>query len=152
MRVTGTQAPRYRDSQSDNRDEMATKWLTGGILWTKGLLTSQAAQSRMAREFIMLFRTVYNLKVIISGIFHLIFSDYSWPQVTESVKIETKDKGGLFMGLPRWLSGKESTCRCRRHRFNPWVRKISWRRKWQPTPVFLPGKSQGQRSLADYSS
>ena len=47
------------------------------------------------------------------------------------------------MGLPRWLSGKESTCqwrRCRRHRFNIWVRKIPWRRKWQPTPVFLPGK------------
>ena len=35
--------------------------------------------------------------------------------------------------------------------FNPWVRKISWRRKWQPTPVFLPGKSHGQRSLAGYS-
>ena len=36
-------------------------------------------------------------------------------------------------------------------RFNPWVRKIPWRNKQQPTPVFLPGKSQGQRSLAGYS-
>ena len=36
------------------------------------------------------------------------------------------------IGLPRWLSGKESTCQCRRLRFNPWVRKIPWRRKWQP--------------------
>ena len=35
--------------------------------------------------------------------------------------------------------------------FDPWVRKISWRKKWQPTPVFLPGKSLGQRSLAGYS-
>ena len=35
--------------------------------------------------------------------------------------------------------------------FNPWVRKISWRRKWQPTRVFLPGKFHGQRSLAGYS-
>ena len=35
--------------------------------------------------------------------------------------------------------------------FNPWVRKISWRRKWQPSPVFLPGKSHGQRSLVGYS-
>ena len=41
----------------------------------------------------------------------------------------------------RWLSGKESACQCRRHRFNPWVGKIPWRRKWQPTPVFLPGES-----------
>ena len=35
--------------------------------------------------------------------------------------------------------------------FNPWVGKISWRRKWQPTPVFLPGKSHGWRSLVGYS-
>ena len=41
--------------------------------------------------------------------------------------------------LPRGLSGKESTCQCRRHGFDPWVGKILWRRKWQPTPVFLPG-------------
>ena len=40
---------------------------------------------------------------------------------------------------------------CRRHRFDPWVRKIPWRRKRQPTPVFLPGISYGQRSLAGYS-
>ena len=56
--------------------------------------------------------------------------------------------------LPRWLSGKESVCQCSRHRrprFNPWVKKIPWRRKWQPTPVFLPGKFHGQRSLVGYS-
>ena len=54
----------------------------------------------------------------------------------------------------RWCSGKESTCQCRRCKrcgFNPWVRKIPWRRKWQPTSVFLPGKPHGQRSLAGYS-
>ena len=53
--------------------------------------------------------------------------------------------------LPLWLRGKESACQCRRGRFNPWVGKISWRRKWQPTPVFLPGKSHGWRSLGGYS-
>jgi len=52
--------------------------------------------------------------------------------------------------LPRWLCSKEPTCQCRRCRFNPWVRKIP-RRKWQPIPVFLPGESHGQRSLAGYS-
>ena len=36
-------------------------------------------------------------------------------------------------------------------RINLWVGKIPWRRKWQPTPVFLPGKSHGQKNLADYS-
>ena len=55
------------------------------------------------------------------------------------------------MGLLWWLSGKESACQCRRCKFNPWVRKIPWRRKWQPTPVFLSGKFHEQRSLAGYS-
>ena len=57
-------------------------------------------------------------------------------------------------GLPRWLSGKESTCQCRRLRrckFDPWVGKIPWRRNWQSTLVFLLGKFHGQRSLAGYS-
>ena len=54
-------------------------------------------------------------------------------------------------GLPRWLSGKESACQCRRCEFSPWAGKILWRRKWQPTIVFLPGKSPGQRGLMGYS-
>ena len=57
----------------------------------------------------------------------------------------------MISGLPWWLSGKESTCQWRRCGFDPWVRKIPWREKWQPTPVFLPGKSHGQRSLVGYS-
>ena len=40
----------------------------------------------------------------------------------------------------------------RRHGFNSWVRKIPWQKAWQPTLVFLPGKSHGQRSLVGYSS
>ena len=54
-------------------------------------------------------------------------------------------------GLPWWLSGKESASQFRRHGFNPWVRKIPQRRKWQPTPVFLPEKAHGKRSLTVYS-
>ena len=54
-------------------------------------------------------------------------------------------------GLLWWLSGKISAYQCRRCRFNPGVRNIPWRRKWQPTPVFLPGKFHGLRSLAGYS-
>ena len=46
---------------------------------------------------------------------------------------------------------KESTCQCRRHRFDPWVRKILWRRKWLLIVVFLPSESHGQRSLVGYS-
>ena len=48
--------------------------------------------------------------------------------------------------LPRWLSGRKSPWQCRRCRFDSWIGKIPWRRKWQPTPVFLPGESQGQKA------
>ena len=61
-------------------------------------------------------------------------------------------------GSPRDFSSgsasKESTCPCRRYRrcrFDPWVRKSPWSRKWQPILVFLPGKSHGQKSLVGYS-
>ena len=46
---------------------------------------------------------------------------------------------------------KGSTCQCKKHRVDPWVGKIPWRRKLQPTPVFLPGEFHGQRSLVGYS-
>ena len=72
-------------------------------------------------------------------------------------KVQSLRKSGFrvdSMELPRWLSDKESTCQCMRRKrcgFNPWVGKIPWSRKWQPTPVFLPEKSHGQRSLVGYS-
>ena len=49
-----------------------------------------------------------------------------------------------------WLSGSRILLQGRRHQFDPWVRKILWRRKWQPTPIFLPGESHGWRSLVGY--
>ena len=57
--------------------------------------------------------------------------------------------GGALGGA----SGKESSCqcrRCKRHRFNPWVRKIPWRKAWQSTPVILLGESHGHRSPVGY--
>ena len=55
------------------------------------------------------------------------------------------------LGLPKWLSGKESTCQCGRSGFDPGVGKILWRREWLPTPVFFLGESHRQRSLVGYS-
>ena len=66
-------------------------------------------------------------------------------------------RGYLFApakGFPGSASGKEPACQCRKRKrlgFNPWVKKIPWRRAWQPTPVFLPGESHGQRNLAGCS-
>ena len=59
-----------------------------------------------------------------------------------------------LMGFPGGTSGKEPACqywRHKRHGFDPWAGKISCRRAWQPTPVFLPGKSHGERILVGYS-
>ena len=55
------------------------------------------------------------------------------------------------LGLPWWLSGKESTSNARDPGSIPWSERLPWSRKWQPIPVFLPGESHGQRRLAGYS-
>ena len=52
----------------------------------------------------------------------------------------------IYQGIPGGSDGKDS----RRPRFNPWVGKIPWRRKWQPTPALLPGEFHGQRNLVGY--
>ena len=57
----------------------------------------------------------------------------------------------LLTGFPGASAVKNPACQCRRGDSIPWVGKIPWRKKWEPTPVFLPGKSHGQRSLAGYS-
>ena len=60
----------------------------------------------------------------------------------------------VVLNFPGGIRGKEPTCQCRRHercRFNPWFRKIPWRRAWHPTPVFWPAESHGQGSLEGYS-
>ena len=60
----------------------------------------------------------------------------------------------FLVGFPGGTSGKEPVCQCRRHKrpeFSRWVGKIPWRRAWQPSPVFLPRESHGQRSLEGYN-
>ena len=98
---------------------------------------------------------------------------YQWPLADKTlgahVKIPVPSKSN-HLSLPvlpgarvishvswvsKWRSGKESACHCRRlrrHGVYPWVGKIPWSRKWQPTPVCLPGKFHAQRGLAGYSA
>ena len=82
----------------------------------------------------------------------------SWTWLGNWRTTEAKFKAFIMihktLGFPGGVSGKEPTCQCRRHKrcgFDPWVRKIPWRRAWQSTPAFLPGKSHAQRSLVGYS-
>ena len=57
----------------------------------------------------------------------------------------------IGLGLPWWLRWYTVFLQCGGPGFDPWVGKILWRRKWQSTPVLLPGKSHGRRSMVDYS-
>ena len=79
---------------------------------------------------------------------------YGVPQSRTGLKrlSSSSSSSKLKKELPWWLSGKEIAFQCRRQGFDPLVRKIPWRRKWQSTPVSLPGKSHGQRSLEGYRS
>ena len=98
----------------------------------------------------------------------LLLSPGSWCprfclRLQESVSQSCVSSGGSMVGLvgdikgyrlPTWCSGKEPTCQCRRYKrqgFDSWVRKIPWSGEWQPTSVFLPGKSCGQESLVVHS-
>ena len=81
--------------------------------------------------------------------------DYKGPNCLPQRGATLKWSGSLSMnGRYRRRSGKESACQCWRSKrclLDPRIGKIPWSRKWQPTPVFLPGKSHGQRSLVGYS-
>ena len=70
-----------------------------------------------------------------------------------SFKVQQSDSVTIYIyiWLLWWLSGKESTCNEGATWLDPWVGKIPWRRAKQPTPVFLPGESHGQRSLVGYN-
>ena len=70
---------------------------------------------------------------------------------SQRVRHDWTELNWTIQGLPWWLSGKGPTCQCRRYGLDPWVEKIPWRRKWQPTSVYLPGESHEERSLVDYS-
>ena len=80
-----------------------------------------------------------------------IFFLFKFPSFSQSFTFLLTAFHSVF---PGWCHVKESACHCRRykrHRFDPWVGKILWNRKWQHTPVFLPAKFYEQRILMGYS-
>ena len=77
------------------------------------------------------------------------FFPFGLIQTTENLEDATMGIGGF----PGGAGDKEPACqckRCKRCEFDPWVKKILWRRAWQPTLVFLSGESYGQKSLVGY--
>ena len=82
------------------------------------------------------------------SLFHFFSGPPYHPNQYVHLKLSMPPKYAL--GLPWWLKQLSICLQCRRPRFNPWVEKIPWRRKWQSIPILLPGKSHGQRSLVGY--
>ena len=78
------------------------------------------------------------------------FTDFLWMVNKSSlVSLLDRDNGPVSFG---GANGKESSCQCRRHGFDPWMGKMTWSRQWHPTLRFLPENSHGQRSLMGCSS
>ena len=85
--------------------------------------------------------------MILGAYFHLVFQN--GPRSLPKIVYDKFFK--LVIGLPRWLSGKESACQCRRRRFDPWVGKNPLEKEVATPSSILAWKSHGQRSLVDYS-
>ena len=75
----------------------------------------------------------------------------AWQATFHEVAKESDTTEHIHAQVTQWVKNTPASRKCRRAGFNPWVRKIPWRRAWQLTPVFLPGELQGQRSLVGYS-
>ena len=118
-------------------------------------------QSLISMPFLVLPVLIFYLKWIklplLINIAHWIYPYYfKWMEIVHSwcCVVFHRMKAPVCICFPGSSASKESTCPCRRHKrheFKPWVRKISWRRKWQPTPVFSTGKFHEQRCLVGHT-
>ena len=87
-----------------------------------------------------------------SGEFHGLYSSWGAKSQTQLSDFHSLTQSWKWVSLEaQVVKNLPATLETQGPGFNPWVGKIPWRREWQPTPVFLPGKSHGQRSLMDYN-
>ena len=135
-----------------------TPWIVArqaslSITNSRSLLKLMPIESVMPSSHLILCRPLLLLPPIPPSI--RVFSNESalrmrWPKYWSFSFSISPSRGGK-MGFSGGSDDKRICLQCRRPGFNPWVRKMPWRREWLPTTVFLPGESHGQRSLAGYS-
>ena len=120
---------------------------------TRGSPVPGILQARTLEWVAISFSDAWKWKVKVKSLSHVRLSVTPWTAAHQAPLSMGFSRQEFWCGvpLPSLITDKESSCLPRRHRFNPWVGQIPWRRKWQPTLVFLPGESHGQRSLAGYS-
>ena len=112
-------------------------WVNLGSWWWTG--RPGTLQSMGLQRVVQVWETELNWTEAFHELVHVKFLTLD----TYPIKLDIT----IIMGASQWLSGKESAYQCRRPGFHLWVEKIPCRRKWQPIPVFLPGKSHGWWSL-----
>ena len=88
-----------------------------------------------------------SMDVSLGELWELVMDREAWRAAIHGVA-KSRTRLSDWTELNWWLIRSRIQLQCRRPRFDPWVGKIPWKRKWQSTPVFLPGKSHGQRSLS----
>ena len=137
------------DSWKPLLKQIAWVWVTKGLL--EFLHSSWFYKDSVQKSLIRIKCNLFNQKHL-NSFGYIVFYNAVVPQLTSFLSVvPVLTVYFLECRLLWWLGGKDYACQCRRRGFDLLVTKISCRRKWQPTPVFLLGKSHGQRSLVGYS-